>query len=251
MKRKHPFAVATSIAFLSATPLLATTDEPLAPAKSTTLPQAVAPLDAESDEPFVSPSVDQFFDAPLMRGPVEGGAARERSSDGPILEAPLSDDLFREPPALSPSQQRSLRVPLVGPEQETAPLPFQGYREPPVHEHDSAHVEPEAYSELDRLQHDGPRLGVVGRMIDGRGFGILEVVPGSVAAGMRLERGDIITAINGQSIDSMEDIFCELSNSMQYYRGVGILEIDNVRHRHASCHSSNSLRFQKLRFVLR
>lgn len=101
-----------------------------------------------------------------------------------------------------------------------------------------------------------PTLGVVGRPIEGWGFEIQSVVPGSVAARMRLEPGDVILAVNGKRSCSAASITQQLLYSTGHRDGQGVVLIDNVRARQArtvkTCRGSYSapsrLRFQKIGF---
>jgi membrane-associated protease RseP (regulator of RpoE activity) len=59
-----------------------------------------------------------------------------------------------------------------------------------------------------------PMLGIyMGRSGDDGGILVRRVIPGTAAAGMGLESGDVIVSINGTSIDNHRSLWTEVSNS--------------------------------------
>ena len=76
-----------------------------------------------------------------------------------------------------------------------------------------------------------PRLGVTGQFQYGWGFKVQSVVPGSPAAQMGLEAGDVIKNLNNFRITSTRSIGDALRHARDYYGGDLHLTVDNVRAR--------------------
>ncbi len=93
-----------------------------------------------------------------------------------------------------------------------------------------------------------PQLGVAGELVPGWGFRVTHVLPGSAAARMQLERGDVILNINGRCVSSIRSIEQQLLRSAGEFEGQGIIKIDNVRGR-TRCGAA-SKRFLWLKFQL-
>lgn len=70
-----------------------------------------------------------------------------------------------------------------------------------------------------------PLLGFMGVMIYGQGLEVQSVNPGSLAAQIGLEPGDLITAINGQAVLSLPDYYALLRAS----GGLVEMEVFDVR----------------------
>ena len=209
-----------------------------------------------------------------------------RSKSPPLEPLPNFQDAESQPPLLMSPDEVELEPPLEDGSPGLAPADPQGNLElapffeeesgPDKSESDKAgsfkdmqdSIEP--YSEADRAETNPsipapppsillkpktttPQLGIIGKLVPGYGFAIAEVLPGSAAAKMKLETGDIILNINGRSIDSIETIQRELIRSQGHFAGEGLIRIDNIRARLQSKCNPNKphpTRFIWLRFQM-
>ena len=81
---------------------------------------------------------------------------------------------------------------------------------------------------IDRVQNDRPQLGVRGFATQS-GYNITHVVPGSVAAKMGLERGDVIKRVNRSRPRSTQDLIRALDVAVGSYRGSLDMTVENIR----------------------
>lgn len=78
-------------------------------------------------------------------------------------------------------------------------------------------------------QPQAPRLGFEGQMVYGLGMKVLSVIPGSPAAKVGLEYGDIIVSVNHFPVTSIPAYKNALIEAVQHHQGVVQLNVKNVR----------------------
>ena len=176
------------------------------------LPGQIVPDDSSIEpNPFAPP---QFPYEPL-EGPAIEAPTPDGIDFGPIIEAPPMD--FETAPAPNFDGAESGLSP-----RNVRPRSFGGNSR-------DFNLKPRSTQ-----QYPQPRrrsFGIAGEMVDGWGFKISRVSPGSIAAGMNLETGDVILNVNGRNVDCLETLQRELLRSRNRTDGLGLIRIDNVRAR--------------------
>jgi len=96
-------------------------------------------------------------------------------------------------------------------------------------------VQPKLFIQPPHHQN-GPLLGIYGQSVPGYGMRVNSVVPGTIASRVGLEPGDIVTGINGQSVQNRWALQQAMSLSGRYIsltvadiRGTGLVNVSYDR----------------------
>ena len=185
--------------------------------------------------------VPPALEAPRLGDKIDSNIELFTSEGEPVVIKPMSpEDLQLAPGLEAPGRGMPDEIVVVEPEQPLLPEVEQAMLE-------LGEYRPTAPL-LGTQNLPRPQLGVAGELVRGWGVKIVEVIPGSVAARMQLERGDVILNINGRCVSSIRSIEQQLLRSAGEFGGQGIIKIDNVRGRTRCGTASN--RFLWLKFQL-
>ena len=184
--------------------------------------------------------VPPVLEAPRLGDQIDSNIELFTSEGEPVVVKPMSPEDLQLAPGLEAPGGMPDEIVVVEPEQPLLPEVEQAMPE-------LGEYRPTAPL-LGTQNLPRPQLGVAGELVRGWGFKIVEVIPGSVAARMQLERGDVILNINGQCVSSISSIEQQLSRSAGEFGGQGVIKIDNIRGR-TRCGTS-SKRFLWLKFQL-
>ena len=216
-------------------------------------PKLESPRSVDSSEVQESLTVNEelppFLEMPDQGDELDSDIELFTSQGESVVIEPMSPEELQLAPRLEgPQANMPDEIIVVEPNQSLIPSAEQTFGLGDAQTVPELRLFPPDTSQLHPRSLPRPQLGVVGEVVRGWGFKIVDVIPGTAAARMQLERGDVILKINGQCVSSVNSIEQQLLRSVGEFSGQGVIKIDNVRGR-TRCGAS-STRFLWLKFQL-